>query len=243
MQQPQLGRKIAKLRKAKGLTQEEVVQKCNLSVRTLQRIEAGEVTPRSYTIKLIFTELGHDAYEAKPTLIYWLHKTGTTISGVVMQSGGYVKELFNLKTNMMKKLTILSIFFLTICTVVLSACFSARTVIHNQNTLVGTWQILNSKGVRDSMYNGQPGLIRYKMVTDNKFINLDVLYNQNLMYAGMAGTYSIYDNVYTETITTVGNNYGAYLGIRNTFKYKVVDSVLYVNGINNPYNEVWKRVK
>jgi transcriptional regulator with XRE-family HTH domain len=47
MKQPDLGKRIAELRKAKGLTQEELVQKCHLSVRTLQRIESGEVTPRS----------------------------------------------------------------------------------------------------------------------------------------------------------------------------------------------------
>ena len=54
MNQPDLGKKIAELRKAKGFTQEELVEKCNLSVRTLQRIESGEVTPRSYTVKIIF---------------------------------------------------------------------------------------------------------------------------------------------------------------------------------------------
>ncbi len=50
-------KKIAELRKAKGLTQEELVDKCNLNVRTLQRIESGEVTPRTYTLRLIFEAL------------------------------------------------------------------------------------------------------------------------------------------------------------------------------------------
>ncbi len=50
MKQPELGKKISELRKAKGMTQEELVEKCNLNVRTVQRIEAGEVTPRSFTI-------------------------------------------------------------------------------------------------------------------------------------------------------------------------------------------------
>lgn len=62
MKQPDLGKKIAELRKAKGYTQEELVEKCNLSVRTLQRIEAGEVTPRSYTIKVIFASLDYEIY-------------------------------------------------------------------------------------------------------------------------------------------------------------------------------------
>lgn len=57
MKQPELGRKISELRKAKGLTQEELVEKCNLNVRTIQRIEAGEVSPRSYTVKALFEAL------------------------------------------------------------------------------------------------------------------------------------------------------------------------------------------
>ena len=57
MNQPELGNYIAALRKEQGLTQEELVEKCNLSVRTLQRIEAGDVTPRPITIKLIFEAL------------------------------------------------------------------------------------------------------------------------------------------------------------------------------------------
>jgi transcriptional regulator with XRE-family HTH domain len=57
MKQPELGKKISELRKAKGLTQEELVEKCNLNVRTIQRIESGEVTPRSYTIKALFEAL------------------------------------------------------------------------------------------------------------------------------------------------------------------------------------------
>jgi transcriptional regulator with XRE-family HTH domain len=60
MKQPELGRKISELRTAKGFTQEDLVEKCNISVRTIQRIEAGEVTPRSYTIKTILAALDYD---------------------------------------------------------------------------------------------------------------------------------------------------------------------------------------
>lgn len=57
MKQPELGKKISEWRKAKGMTQEELVEKCNLNVRTIQRIEAGEVMPRSYTIKALMEAL------------------------------------------------------------------------------------------------------------------------------------------------------------------------------------------
>ncbi len=60
MEQPELGKKIAALRKNKGLTQEDLVEKCNLSVRTLQRIESGEVKPRIYTVKIIFSALDYN---------------------------------------------------------------------------------------------------------------------------------------------------------------------------------------
>src|SRR6185436_12702704 len=60
MKQPELGKKISELRKAKGLTQEELVEKCNINVRTIQRIETGEVTPRMYTIKTILAALDHN---------------------------------------------------------------------------------------------------------------------------------------------------------------------------------------
>jgi len=60
MKQPELGKRISELRKAKGLTQEELVEKCNISVRTIQRIENGEVMPRSYTIKTILAALDYD---------------------------------------------------------------------------------------------------------------------------------------------------------------------------------------
>jgi transcriptional regulator with XRE-family HTH domain len=60
MKQPELGKKLTELRRAKGLTQEEVVGRCNVSVRTIQRIENGEVVPRSYTVRMILSALGYN---------------------------------------------------------------------------------------------------------------------------------------------------------------------------------------
>ena len=62
MKQPQLGKKILELRLAKGLTQTELAEKCNLSLRTIQRIESTEVVPRSFTLKLIFKALDYDGF-------------------------------------------------------------------------------------------------------------------------------------------------------------------------------------
>jgi transcriptional regulator with XRE-family HTH domain len=65
MRQPELGKIVTSLRNEKGLTQEELVEKCNISVRTIQRIEAGEVTPRSFTIKTILAALDYNLENIK----------------------------------------------------------------------------------------------------------------------------------------------------------------------------------
>ncbi len=62
MKQPELGLKIIFLRQSKGLTQEELVKQCNISIRTLQRIESGEVVPRGYTLRLISKVLDFDFF-------------------------------------------------------------------------------------------------------------------------------------------------------------------------------------
>ncbi len=53
MIQREIGNKIAELRKQKGLTQEELAYRAQLNVRSVQRIESGEVTPRFSTLKLL----------------------------------------------------------------------------------------------------------------------------------------------------------------------------------------------
>lgn len=63
MQQPELGRRLTALRKEKNLTQEELVEKSHVSVRTIQRIEAGEVLPRTITVKILLEALG-ESYDS-----------------------------------------------------------------------------------------------------------------------------------------------------------------------------------
>jgi uncharacterized Tic20 family protein/DNA-binding XRE family transcriptional regulator len=57
MNQPDLGYKVAELRQLKGLTQEQLAERCEVNPRTVQRIESGEVDPRSYTLQCLSREL------------------------------------------------------------------------------------------------------------------------------------------------------------------------------------------
>lgn len=49
MKQPDLGLKVSELRKEKGFTQEQLAEFCEITPRTIQRIESGEVKPRAFT--------------------------------------------------------------------------------------------------------------------------------------------------------------------------------------------------
>ena len=60
MKQPELGHKVADLRQQKGLTQEKLAEMCEVSSRTIQRIESGEVDPRAYTLQCLNAALEFD---------------------------------------------------------------------------------------------------------------------------------------------------------------------------------------
>jgi uncharacterized Tic20 family protein len=60
MNQPDLGLKITELRQEKGLTQEKLAEYCDVSTRTIQRIESGEVEPRSFTRNSLSNILNFD---------------------------------------------------------------------------------------------------------------------------------------------------------------------------------------
>ena len=60
MQQPELGQKVAELRQQKGWTQEHLAEMCEVSTRTIQRIESGEVDPRAFTMNRLREILGFD---------------------------------------------------------------------------------------------------------------------------------------------------------------------------------------
>lgn len=51
------GELIKQLRIKKGMTQEELAARTDISVRTIQRIENGEVDPRAYTLQSIASAL------------------------------------------------------------------------------------------------------------------------------------------------------------------------------------------
>lgn len=107
MKQPELGKKILELRLAKRLTQTELAEKCNFSLRTIQRIESNDVVPRSYSVRTIFSVLDFNSdsiitnnqiEKSVDGFDFWLKKFKKI-----------TKNLFNLKKHTMQKLSFLTV--------------------------------------------------------------------------------------------------------------------------------------
>jgi len=60
MRPNEIGKIISELRKRKGLTQEDLADACELNVRSIQRLENGEVEPRPSTLKLLSAALEYE---------------------------------------------------------------------------------------------------------------------------------------------------------------------------------------
>lgn len=239
MDQPALGKKISELRKAKGMTQEELACKCKLNIRSLQRIESGEVYPRSYTIKAIFEALDYDLYEAEKIEPVEDIKT-TSNAGFKKLSGQvyrYSIDLFNLKTNKMKKLMILSA--LTLCLVFVGSGFMYAKKKDNTNKLVGTWVLCNSHG--EPMYS-KNNSAEFKVITPETFTVLVLSKEKKSVFAELMGIYTLDKNIYTETITNAFEGMTDYPGTVNAFEIKFKDDLLIIEGQNNTYNQTWKKV-
>lgn len=111
MEKSNFGTKLIEVRKAKGLTQDEVAERCKITTRTIQRIESGQVKPRTFTIKLISETLEFDFFMNSE------NSDHTTTENQDSKLKNHtilwcLKDLFNLKTNTMKKISILSVSFL-----------------------------------------------------------------------------------------------------------------------------------
>ncbi|WP_299439558.1 helix-turn-helix transcriptional regulator [uncultured Aquimarina sp.] len=196
MKQPQLGKKILELRLIKGLTQTELAEKCNLSLRTIQRIESTEVTPRSYTLKLIFKSLDFDGFSS-------------TNNNSFVNS----KDSFNFKKNAVR-----NILLLLIISIVSIAIFKfnsknktqsateVKEIIQKNQTNIKRW--INNKQV-DSVLtqfsdnacvlNSICGKVRIRKIMDDNIDKGYEIINYNIIAISVSDTIAVekYENIYT----------------------------------------------
>ncbi|NJK96756.1 MAG: helix-turn-helix transcriptional regulator [Bacteroidales bacterium] len=142
--QPNLGRRLIELRKHRGFTQEEFSAKCNISIRTLQRIESGEGIPRSYTLKLIL-----DTLCCKEADLIGLSTNATGIKSPWFERiYRNFLNLFYLGTNTKRKITIL----LIIISVIVVGIFFINPNIKHQNKYLLQQKRENKDSTEQNLY-------------------------------------------------------------------------------------------
>ncbi len=219
MNQPELGKKIVELRKAKGLTQEELVGICNINIRTLQRIEAGEVNPRDYTLNVIFDALDFqmpDSSNKQTKFIVWTN---------------YLINLFNLKSNTMKKVSLLALLIIIAISFVYKPYVFSQTL--SDNPLVGNWK-LYAKTVKefdrkDSIFIDStylvPGYdVRYLEFTKNNTFETRTISNE--LYN--SGVYSVVNDSLFVTVHHLGN--GILSDVSHLYSYSINGDTLNFKG-------------
>ena len=138
MQQPDLGKTIAKHRRSRGVTQEELAIRCGCTVRTVQRIESGSVMPRKYTLDRISEVLEGELFGTKPHFF--------------LRAQENLRDLFNFKKNKMAKISFLSSVLLTTGLGVF--LLSAESKAQVQNPATETTKQIKGLIVGDAPYFG-----------------------------------------------------------------------------------------
>ncbi len=100
MSQKTIGTRIAELRKEKGYTQNEVVEMCNINIRTLQRIESNQVQPRMYTVRKLLGAMGYEMDDLKEDTKSDKQKHSLHMATIVFDK---TAKVLNQNKSMMKK--------------------------------------------------------------------------------------------------------------------------------------------
>ncbi len=80
---------VKEARLAKGYTQKELSDLTNVSVRSIQRIENGEIVPRSYTLKTLAAALDISVEQTEVQTSPLKTATGMTKSQKIVISAGF----------------------------------------------------------------------------------------------------------------------------------------------------------
>ncbi len=244
MKQPDLGKKIAELRKTKGLTQEEVIQRCNINVRTLQRIEAGEVTPRYYTIKLILEALEQDMH-----VIENIHEEIAAAHLNEYGSEAFQKKsapFFDRQRNIFKKSeTIIAVASIIVILAIWGIVGSMHGSKSNfEKDLIGRWEL---KAYYDN------GKLTPTMNTRRLVFTKDMKFESSTL-SGVQYNAGIYATPSDSIMLTVHHydDYGL-APTSNEYHYKITSDTLHLKGyfmkrigqnhyITSDVDEIWVRV-
>lgn len=168
------GDKLIQSRHARGWTQMDLAEKSNISLRTIQRIESGQVNPRAYTLKqlseiigLEFSETLENSGDSKSKNPH----SGFSLSKFILW---HISDLFNLKTKTMKKVTILA----SIMIITAISLFSIITDSEAQNNVASDktdYIETNSRGIIYLIPRGQKTVLSNMKDTADLRVDSDLI--------------------------------------------------------------------
>lgn len=111
------------------------------------------------------------------------------------------------------------------------------------NKFIGTWQLCKADSTLITDLNGQPSTAELKILTAETFTVI-MVQNTNKVFMGeFSGTYAIKDGLYVESIQFSHPSMTSGVGNNNAFKYEFKNGYWIINGTNNQWNQIWKKIK
>lgn len=245
MNQTEFGNKLAGIRKAKGLTQSELAEKCDVSYRTIQRIEAGKVTPRGFTIKTLSAALDFDFLKAFSDNLSKNDETGSHKFITVQQIIKQTIDLFNLKTNAMKKLSVLTVISALVAIGLFT--FSNKSIAQENFKLTNFLTIESSKSISQEEAIKIIGHIDKKVGYHKQSLDLietyaeksDYNYDTYVYLAKLVGSFGY------STLPVMDIANAAFMTHKNCDLFNDIASLIFLNNGNNcmAYVELAKQAK
>ena len=126
------------------------------------------------------------------------------------------------------------------------SCSSSKTTKTNtnfNNVLIGTWQICNSEGVVDNNLYGRTDETSYKIFSSEKFSVFSLHLVNRKVIKSFLGSYTADSKTITEYVEYRSNGYPRISNQKYTYNYKIENGLLFIEGIDNLFKEVWKKIE
>lgn len=132
----------------------------------------------------------------------------------------------------------------TILIVILVSLFSAFSTAQNaidKSSFIGIWQEVDSLG-NPMPQGGATDIAAYKIYTPETFSFVQSSNSKGVFIGVLLGTFSCENGIYTENICYTSPAIIKTIGNKNRFNIAMKNGLLYIAGINNPYNQIWKKI-
>ncbi|QMW04852.1 hypothetical protein [Spirosoma foliorum] len=112
-----------------------------------------------------------------------------------------------------------------------------RTKTNLAKEITGVWALVDKP--TDTASAGS----RLKFIMNGywSMTQVDTMSHVTIFHHG--GSYTLADSIYSEKIGYANGSTANYIGTTTVFSVRIKGNTMYLKGIGNPWNEVWKRLR